>query len=189
MSENKDRADLSADRLREMLDYDPLTGIFRWKKRQRNNTCNVGQVAGTTPNNQGYCRVALDGRQYRAHRLAWLHVYGEWPAQDIDHIDRNRANNAIANLRDVSNRRNSWNTGTRSTNKTGLAGTYGPTRYSKYIAQISHAGRRIYLGTFETPQEAHAAYCEAVARHRGAAVAQEFACALRAPINQGGKDD
>lgn len=86
---------LTVERLRELLDYDPETGVFRWKEPRRK--CRVGEVAGSL-RKDGYVKIQVDGRFYQAHRLAWLCVYGVWPSA-IDHIDGNRANNAIANLR------------------------------------------------------------------------------------------
>jgi HNH endonuclease len=90
---------LTAERLRELLDYDKETGVFRYKKRSgRGAPVLVGALAGGgTPNR--YWRIAIDGERYYAHRLAWLHVYGEWPMGDIEHIDRDKNNNAISNLK------------------------------------------------------------------------------------------
>ncbi|MDD0156969.1 HNH endonuclease signature motif containing protein, partial [Shigella flexneri] len=79
-----------------------------WKKKLSARGA-VGKVAGTI--SYGYNAINIDGVRYFAHRLAWLYVYGEWPKQEIDHIDRNRRNNAISNLRDVSRVVNALNVG------------------------------------------------------------------------------
>lgn len=86
--------------VKELLHYDPETGIFRWKVALTNSV-GVGLVAGTL-GSRGYWHIRIGGTTYASHRLAWFYVHGEWPTQVIDHIDRDRSNNRIANLRDVS---------------------------------------------------------------------------------------
>jgi hypothetical protein len=165
-------SDVTAARLREVLNYDPETGIFTWRVRLKYSVP-IGARAGSFPAN-GYCMIGIDGVHYRAHRLAWLYVYGEWPKNFIDHIDGNRLNNAIANLRDVSNKMNGHNTNVpRRGNKTGLLGVL-PYKNGKFTAQIGVNGKSNHLGVFDTAEEAHATYMAAkryvhegfVRRHR-----------------------
>lgn len=101
---------LTPERLRCLLSYDQGTGLFTWLIDRGNGAC-AGQRAGTVDRNSGYVLVQIDGRQYRAHRLAWLYVHGRWPRPLIDHIDRNRANNRISNLREATSAINNSNTG------------------------------------------------------------------------------
>lgn len=98
---------LTAERLRAALDYDPATGLFRWIERP-NQKIIVGSIAGHV-GRKGYIYVTIDKRKYAAHRLAWLYVNGEWPKEQIDHINRVKDDNRISNLRDVSDAENKLN--------------------------------------------------------------------------------
>jgi hypothetical protein len=97
------RVPLTQSRLKELLIYDPDTGIFR-----RRIACGIA-VAGSTPGNinaMGYLDISIGCKRYYAHRLAWLYVYGEWPSLEIDHINCDRLDNRISNLRDVTHHQN-----------------------------------------------------------------------------------
>jgi hypothetical protein len=162
MKASRDKeAKLTAERLRELLNYDPETGVFTWRVSRR-ATARPGSVAGTiTP--KGYRNIWIGGN-YRAHRLAWLYVHGKWPDHEIDHIDGNRANNAIANLRDVTRSVNHENLRcARSDNAHGLLGV-SPSKGKRWKTSITVNGKWQHLGTFKTPEEAHAAYLEAKRR-------------------------
>ena len=118
-------ADITAQRLRELLHYDPETGHFTRKVRtaQRHRVGDRADLVSTTGNLAGYYRVALGGTKYLAHRLAWFYVHGMWPAGEIDHIDADRGNNRIANLRDVPAQMNKENfRRARVDNRSGLLG-------------------------------------------------------------------
>ena len=104
---------LTAERLRELLDYNPLTGQFSWRPLRPRGI----QKAGTK-DARGYWRICVDGVIYQAHRLAWLHVHGHWPIYEIDHRDRDPSNNRIANLRDVPKLLNARNKARRSLRRT-----------------------------------------------------------------------
>ncbi|HBA3774519.1 TPA: HNH endonuclease [Escherichia coli] len=134
----------------EVLDYNKETGIFTWKKKLSARGA-VGKVAGTI--SYGYNAINIDGVRYFAHRLAWLYVYGEWPKQEIDHIDRNRRNNAISNLRDVSRVVNALNVGPRNSNA-GIKGVTFCQARNQWQAQINVSGKNITLGRFNTIDEA-----------------------------------
>lgn len=94
-------ADVTAEQVREMLSYNSETGQFQWRRSPAPNV-NAGQVAGYLIPRKGYVQIAVSGRRYTAHRLAWLYVHGVWPTQTIDHINGDRSDNSIGNLRDVS---------------------------------------------------------------------------------------
>ena len=157
---------LSVDRLRDVLDYDPDTGIFRWRvtlcRRVR-----AGAIAGTLGSN-GYRATHIDGRRHYSHRLAWLYVTGACPRDQIDHINGIRDDNRFCNLREVDNSANGQNRARADRDSaTGLLGV-SPHR-SRFRAQIRLNGRQRYLGTYTTAEEAHKAYVGAKLRiHAGA---------------------
>ena len=151
---------LTAERLRAVLDYDRDSGVFTWRLRI-SRKIRVGSIAGNIMRN-GYVQLMIDGRNYMAHRLAWLYVYGCWPQKVIDHIDGNPTNNRISNLRDVTQRENTENQRhPRSNNAVGLLGVCR--NKHRWRATIQSCGRWRHLGTFDTPEEAHSAYLAAKA--------------------------
>lgn len=143
-----------ASELRSILHYDPVTGIFRWAM-DRSQTFRKGMVAGGV-NPFGYRLIKIDGRSYMEHRLAWLWMTGSWPEHQIDHSNMVKSDNRWANLREATKSQNLANTRPRS-NKTGLRGVTVD-RYGKWISQIQFNKKKICIGLFDTPEEAHAAY-------------------------------
>ena len=155
-------SDLTADRLRELLHYDADTGVFRWAASRGRKHCG-GDIAGS-PCGKGYLQIRVDRRLYKAHRLAWLHVNGSWPTRQIDHIDGNKSNNAIANLREANHSQNGQNKRTvRPDSKSGMLGAYWSAEKSCWYSKIGVMGKYLYLGRFDSPEEAHAAYMKAKA--------------------------
>lgn len=152
------------ERLVQLLDYDPETGIFHW--RQDRGGVKAGDPAGCGTG-QGYIRVVIDGQHYLAHRLAWFYVTGEWPRGEIDHRDLSKANNAWANLRDVTRGQNMLNRRAQARNRLGMKGV-SETRAGKFTAIINKNKVRTYLGTFENPYAAQRAYARAAADLHGA---------------------
>lgn len=152
---------LTAERLREVLDYDPLTGMFTWKVRR--NKQSAGSIAGS-PDRQGHIRIGIDGRDYAAHRLAWLYVHGEWPPNDIDHKDRIKGRNALANLRPGTRSQNNANSKRRRDNLSGYKGVHFHKASGLWLAHIRKDGKRTSLGYFSTAQQAHEAYMAAATR-------------------------
>jgi len=146
---------LTAEQLRSILDYDPETGIFTWKA-STSNRVKVGDVAGCS-NGDGYLRIRLHNRLFLAHRLAWLYVYGSWPEDQLDHVNRVRTDNRISNLREVTNKQNQQNASKRSNNTSGHPGVYWCKRDSKWVAQIKHNYKRIHIGYFDDLEAAIAA--------------------------------
>lgn len=158
-----DTSGLTAPRLKELLRYCPDTGAFTAAKSRR-GLRKVGSAGWV--NAQGYRCVSLDGRTYLAHRLAWLFVNGEWPLDQIDHINGVRSDNRIANLRASSQRQNMQNTSARSDSSTGLKGVF-PVRSGKWAAQIQANNKVHHLGTFASKEEAFAAYQSAASDLHG----------------------
>lgn len=158
---------ISYDRLIELVDYDCETGLFTRKKAVGRSF--KGRVLGYQ-NNNGYIAFTLDSKKYYAHRLAWLFVHKKFPVHDVDHIDGNRTNNKIANLRDVPRSLNLENsTKAKSSNKsTGLIGAYLDKKTGKFTSRIQVNKQDKYLGYYETAQLAHEAYMSAKKQlHKG----------------------
>lgn len=150
---------LDAARLRAILHYDQSTGIFTWAIRRKGGR-GLGMEAGGRMSH-GYRSIGIDGREYTAHRLAWLYTHGEWPLAYIDHINGNRSDNRIANLRDVSQVVNMQNVyEPKSNNKSGYRGVSWHAQRGKYTARIKVDGKYKHLGLFDTPEKAAAAYME-----------------------------
>lgn len=156
---------ITQHRLKEVLSYDPITGDFLWKdyplpsgkKRRRHGSTCVGSIAGNIDNSTGYIRIRYDGILYHAHRLAWPYTYGEWPSNEIDHINGTQNDNRLINLRPANRRQQCANTRINARNKVGMKGVCR-TRNGRYAAYIKINGKSKYLGAFDTPEEAHLAY-------------------------------
>jgi hypothetical protein len=157
---------ISHARAAALLKYDPLTGSLTWAIRI-NNRAPVGQEAGTLTR-RGYRQVRIDGRIYLAHRLAWFLVHGQWPVWHIDHINGVRDDNRLANLRDVPCAMNNHNHAIQQKRtRTGIVGVY-PSGKRFYAAIREPGGKSVSLGTFDTTEEARAAYLSAKqAMHAG----------------------
>jgi hypothetical protein len=155
--------DLTVKKLREMLDYDPENGFFRWKIRWKR--VRIGQLAGVS--GPRYARIMLGQRRFYAHRLAWLYVYGVWPQHEIDHIDGDRLNNRISNLREATSSENKRNTRKRSNNTSGFKGVSFDKSKKLWTAQIATNRKYIHIGRFKTPEAAYEAYCAAAERLHG----------------------
>lgn len=159
--------DIDLETLRSLLSYDPDTGIFRWRNRQRKigGFIDAGSIAGFKEI-LGYWCVGLNKKTYKCHRLAWLYFYEEWPSNNIDHINCDRSDNRICNLRLGDRKVNPFNQRVRINNTSGHKGiTITP--YGKFIARIGVRRSRIYLGTFDSLEEAHAAYAVAAPLYHG----------------------
>lgn len=139
--------------IHEVIEYDPTTGLLRWRV-----TCGqrarAGDIAGAK-NQKGYITVGYRGKEYRAHRVAWRIMTGSWPRHLIDHRNLNKSDNRWDNLREATSRQNNAN---RPKNELSIA--KGVTRRStgRYQARVDSNGRCYYLGTYDTVEEASAAY-------------------------------
>ena len=178
-------SNLTAGYVRSILDYDPDTGVLTWRERtdikdalvrSKWNNRYAGTCAGAVhPGGQRsltkYRVLGINGRTYRAHRVAWLHVYGEWPPGEIDHANGDGTDNRIANLRLATRAQNCANTKAKKGNVSGIKGVTtlswsSGTRFQAQISKNGGAGTR-YLGTFDTAEEAHDAYMEAAREQYG----------------------
>lgn len=147
---------LTQERLKEKLQYDPETGLFKWIVKPAGN-CKDGWFEGSKSSN-GYLNICVDGTIYLAHRLAWLYVQGSWPTNVIDHKDGDTYNNKLNNIRDVSLYTNQQNLQKPPiTNKSGYIGVSWKAK-RQWIAQISSNGVKKYLGGYSTPEEASTVY-------------------------------
>ena len=151
---------ITQDELLKLLDYNPDTGVFTWKV-STSNRVNVGDIV-MSHHNKGYIRISINYIRYLAHRLAWLYVYGYIPFDQIDHIDGNKKNNAIANLREATAKENKQNIRKpQANNASGFLGVYFDTHRGKFMAAIRINCNSKNLGRFNTAEEAYAAYIKA----------------------------
>lgn len=154
------KANVTAQRVRELLHYEPDTGVFTWAV-DRSPKVRKGNVAGSIYSN-GYRVIGIENGVILAHRLAWLYVYGVLPAESIDHINGDKTDNRIANLRDVSRTVNMQNRYRVHLDKVSckLLGATWDKTWGNWKAQINLRGKTIYLGRYKTAEEAHLAYME-----------------------------
>lgn len=155
-------------RLRKLLAYNPKTGLFRWRVA-KSRCIKVGQIAGTLHSGGIYWQIAIDGRAYLAHRLAWLYVYGYMPLE-LDH--KNGHSDAIANLRLCTSVQNHGNTRKQRRNTSGYKGVSFDKSRSKYRVYVGrvYVGRQ-FIGRFDTVKEAASVYATKAREYFG-----EFAC-------------
>lgn len=147
---------LTAEQVGELLAYDPETGSFTWRVGRKGTK--AGAVAGVISNCLGYRLIGVLCQRHYAHRLAWLLTHGEWPQHQIDHINGDRADNRIINLRCATHLENQQNRHAPKANKHGHAGVFFHPPTGKYVAKIKVMRKRHHLGSFDTPAEAGAAY-------------------------------
>lgn len=143
---------------KKALEYDPKTGFFLWKEPGIKRM--VGVVAGTERGN-GYWSISVNKSVRYAHRAAFAWVNGRWPKGQIDHINGNKKDNRIANLREATSQQNTANSKRRSDNTSGFKGVRKARLPGKWWAYIYVNGKDIYLGTYESPESAHQAYLKA----------------------------
>lgn len=161
------KTNLAHVRLSELLNYDPETGIFTWnvdRKRVRK-----GDISGC-PDKAGYLQIGIDGKLYLAHRLAWFYIHGQWPSLEIDHINRDKADNRISNLRLATRRENIINKAPSKINRSGVTGVYWNKASRKWHAQIYANGKRHSLGLFTQKELAVEARKHAEIIHFGACI-------------------
>ncbi len=149
--------DEMADYFRSHLSYCEESGLMYWVKKPSNRV-NIGELAGTV-NRQGYLVVTVRRQKIQGHRVAWLLHHGKWPKHQIDHVDGNRSNNRISNLRDATHVQNMQNTAMFRNNRSGCMGVRWNNKSSRWVSFIGHGGKRISLGT-------HTSLLEAAARRK-----------------------
>lgn len=155
---------LTAKLIHDLLDYDPVSGEFTWKPRPGEdakartwNTRYAEKPAGVRTH--GYIKIAILNRRYYAHRLAWLYMTGSWPADLLDHRDKNGENNSWINLREATKALNATNLRQQRSNRTGYTGVVELTP-GRFMAQCKRKGRPAYIGTYSTAEAAHEAYLQ-----------------------------
>lgn len=146
-----------------LLSYEPTEGLFRWIK-DPGRGIPAGTEAGCV-DKDGYRNITVKCKRYLAHRLAWFYVHGALPTFDLDHINRDRSDNRIANLRKSCDVENGQNKGVAKNNKSGARGVHWCKTYSKWRAGIRVGGKQIDLGRFDTVKEAAQAYAQASKVH------------------------
>lgn len=147
------KPELTRARLKELLHYDPETGHFM--RRVTVSNAVAGSRAGAI-GNRGYVRIRIDDKEHLAHRLAFLYMTGEWPPKDVDHINRDRADNRWENLRHATRQENLRNVGLHRSNTSGHRGVTWNKRRGKWQAFGKRGGRYIFLGCFDVLEEAAA---------------------------------
>lgn len=154
---------LTQERLKELLDYDPETGLFIWKVDRGNNKIK-GKIAGCLDKESGYWKIAIDKKNYRAHRLAFLYIEGYLPENQVDHKDRDRANNKWDNLREASQTCNMRNQKININNKSGVTGVCWDNSRKKWRAYIE-VPQKINIGRFDNLIDAVKARWKAELQH------------------------
>lgn len=149
---------LTQERLKNTLHYNPTSGQFTRLNR-------VGNIAGTV-GYQGYTAIHVNGRIYQAHRLAWLYVYGRFPTADLDHINDNKSDNRIENLRETTRSQNMLATPKPRNNTSGYKGVSFDKSRNKWEAYCTISRKRKHLGRFDTAEQAHQAYKTYVLAHQ-----------------------
>lgn len=155
----------SVERIREVLSYNPETGEFHWRV-----TLSARRIAGSLAGevkDSGYRLIGVDGARYRAHRLAFVYMNGEWPADQVDHVNCNRSDNRWVNLRAATNQQNGANRGANRNNKSGYKGVSWNCQRGKWAAKITLRGRQKHLGFFTDPAAAGVAYAVAAKAYFG----------------------
>lgn len=159
---------LTLERLKYALNYDPLSGIFTRASVMTGSS--IGSVCGSKKPT-GYIIITIDRFLYRAHRLAWLYIHGEWPEGDVDHINRNRSDNRISNLRCVTRSQNLLNSQLRSDSKTKIKNVCFNKQANKYQVTFTFTGKQIHAGFYDTLELADSA-----ARQFRIKIHGEFCC-------------
>jgi len=146
--------------LKAQYSYDSDTGQFTALRDELDGRWKAGRIAGTT---SGRNQIRLNGQMRRAHRLAWLYVYGEWPDQkyQIDHINGDPSDNRICNLRKATPAQNQANSRRPKNNTTGFKGVTFDKKSGVYRAKIMVNYKTVHLGGFSTAEKAHEAYVKA----------------------------
>ena len=165
---------LTAERVRDLLDYNPETGDLIWIYPQSVRV-SLGDIAGAR-HRGGQAKsdrfnIGIDGVRYLAHRVIWLWMTGKWPEHEIDHKDQDGANNRWNNLREATKFQNAKNISLTKRNSSGVKGAYFETRSGRYVAEIRVDNKKIWLGKYDTAEEAGRAYRAGVAKYHG-----EFGC-------------
>ena len=162
---------VSRAKINSLLDYDPKTGLLRWKRLSstHNKTSKIGEVAGSKTT-KGYLLIMVGGERHLAHRMIWFMVTGKWPKNQIDHKNGIKNDNRWSNLREATGSQNKANVAAYKGSLSGIKGAYYEphrTSYKKWRAVIRKDGKLKHIGYFATPEEANLAYAEAATKAHG----------------------
>ena len=148
--------ELSLERLKEVIDYDPIKGIMIWKQDMTVRIKAGMVIIGS--NKDSYLAIRIDGVRYKVHQLAWFYMTGCMPTKDIDHINNDRSDYRFSNLREVDRAVNLHNRKDYANNTSGFPGVYS--RKGKFFAKLGVYGKVLWLGTFNTAEEAYQKYLQ-----------------------------
>lgn len=155
------------EELKRLLSYDPETGVFVWASKPSRKTV-IGSIAGSIDSSTGYRRIRVKDVMWYAHRIAWYMQTGEDPrAFTIDHINRDRSDNRICNLRLATRPQQNLNTAVHSDNTSGFRGVTFHKQNKRWQARLGINGKFKSLGLYDTKEEAAAVYREAAVAHYG----------------------
>lgn len=154
---------LSFEEADKLLSYDQVTGKLSWKVARKK--CSVGDVAGSYSDPRGYVAVKINYRRYWAHRVCWLLAKGNWPAHQIDHINRDKSDNRLTNLRECTPSENLQNLPRKANNTSGHTGVSFHKQSGKWRAIIVAKGKRFDIGSFATREQAISARIAAKVQH------------------------
>lgn len=157
--------ELTQECLKQILNYNPETGVFIWKIKPAQNI-KVGQQAGCL-NKNGYIQISILNKRYYAHRLAWLYTYGSFPTEHIDHVNGVRNDNRIKNIRVANRFENAQNSTKKKNNSSGYKGVNWDTARNKWRAKIMINGKSTHIGIFDKPEDAAKAYDVAAQQAHG----------------------
>ena len=159
---------MTKERLLEMFEHDARRGVLIWKAKP-NRKIIIGTIAGSLNKTTGYIQVRIDGVVYSLHRLIWLYVHGTWPRDEIDHIDLNKTNNRIENLREATSSNNKCNQTVRSDSMSRVRGIYEDKRRiaRRFRPHVAINGKRHWLGSFASKEEAAAVRRASVVKYHG----------------------
>lgn len=146
-------SEVSRKRITEVLDYNPETGVFNWKIQPARRWKNREQT-GSLSKSDGYIRITIDGHRCAAHRIAWMWVHGKWPEGQIDHINHDRSDNRIENLRDVTVSENRKNQIPSKANTSGVTGVSWAARDKRWTTRITVNGKTMSLGNYKDFKDA-----------------------------------
>jgi hypothetical protein len=156
---------LDVNQLFDFLNYDPETGVFIWKVNTARSG-KIGNIAGNV-NCRGYRSIWINGLQFYAHRLAWAMSHGEWPTLDVDHINQNKSDNRICNLRNASRSENMFNRGKNKNNTSGVKGVSFCKDTNTWVSRIMVNRKTIHVGRFADKHDALRAYLDKAKEYRG----------------------
>lgn len=164
------RNDLTAEVVRQLLAYNPETGVFTWRFQKDKSLQWNGKYAGRpagSPGYKGYIRIRIQKKGYLAHRLAWLWMTGSWPAEEIDHRGLNTADNRFSELREASHAGNNQNKPISRKNRIGIKGVGFDRQTGKFRVKIGFQNKTVHIGRFDKIDDAAAAYRRAAERFHG----------------------